>query len=81
MAWLEDSNTATDWYGTRRLIEFVSSYDDGLDEGRYAQGAAELELQHQRKLTASAMQYKKLKDAFNDLVVAARDDSAEAKVS
>lgn len=49
--------------------------------GRYAQGAAELELQHQRKLTASAMQYKKLKDAFNDLVVAARDDSAEAKVT
>lgn len=80
MAWLGDLY-APSGMKTWSLISVCLAHDGGLDEGRYAQGAAELELQHQRKLTASAMQYKKLKDAFNDLVVAARDDSAEAKVS
>jgi hypothetical protein len=48
-------------------------------EAAYAAGAAELEVLYQRKLTASAMQYRKLKEAFNDLVVAAKDDMAEIK--
>jgi hypothetical protein len=38
-------------------------------EQAYAQGAAELELMYQKKLTAAAMQYGKLKNAFNDLVM------------
>ena len=48
-------------------------------ETAFEAGAAELELMYQRKLTAAAMQFKKLKDAFNDLVVAAKDDVSEAK--
>lgn len=48
-------------------------------EAAYAKGATELELHYQKKLTAAAMQYKKLKNAFNDLVVAAKDDCAEVK--
>jgi len=48
-------------------------------ETAYAKGASELEMLYQKKLTAAALHYKRLKEAFNDLVVAAKDDCAETK--